>query len=67
MGKYFLQNKEFNDDTYVVYQDNKSAILLAKNGRASRSNRKKHINIRYFLIQDRVENGEVTVVHCPTD
>ena len=38
-----------------------------KNGRASRSNRTKQINIRYFLIQDRVENGEVTVVHCPTD
>ena len=65
--KYFLQNQELNVDTSFFYQDNKSAILLAKNGCASRSNCTKHINIRYYFIQDHVENGDVTMVHCPTD
>jgi hypothetical protein len=42
----------------IVFQDNKSSILLEKNGKASgskRSKRTKHINIRYFSITDRVK------------
>ena len=64
---YFLQNQGFRVDTSVVYQDNKSAILLEENERTSSSNRTKHINVRNFYIYDRVDNGEVTAVHCPTD
>jgi hypothetical protein len=37
----------------IVYQDNQSAILLERNGKASSSKRKKHINIRYFFVTDR--------------
>jgi hypothetical protein len=33
----------------LVYQDNKSSILLEKNGRRSSSKRTRHINTRYFL------------------
>ena len=40
---------------------------MAENGRASTSNRTKKINICYFFIKERVDNDEVTVVHCPTD
>ena len=29
--------------------------------------RTKHINIRYFFIKDRIDAGELTVEHCPTD
>jgi hypothetical protein len=36
------------------FQDNKSSILLEKNGKASSSKCTKHINIRYFFITDRV-------------
>jgi hypothetical protein len=39
----------------VLFQDNKSSILLEKNGKASSSNRTKHINILYFFITDRVK------------
>jgi hypothetical protein len=49
-----------------LFQDNKSSILLEKNGKASSSKRTKHINIRYFFITDRVKNEEVSVVWCPT-
>jgi hypothetical protein len=50
----------------VLFQDNKSSILLEKNVKASSSKRTKHINIRYFFITSRVSNEEVSVVWCPT-
>jgi hypothetical protein len=49
-----------------LYQDNQSAISLEKNGTASSSKRIWHINICHYFITDRVENGEVSVVICPT-
>ena len=50
-----------------MYQDNKSTILLEKNGRRSSGKRTRHINIRYYFIHDRVKAGEVDIEHCPTD
>jgi hypothetical protein len=50
----------------VLFQDNKSSILLEKNGKASSSKRTKHINIWYLFITDRVSKEEVSVVWCPT-
>ena len=53
-------------DDNILYQDNKSSILLKTNGKASRGKRTKHINIRYFFITNRVKKGDVSVVWCPT-
>ena len=64
---YFLKAQGYNYDETIIYQDNKSAILLEKNGMASSSKRTKHINIRYFFIKDRVEKKEVKILYCPTD
>jgi hypothetical protein len=50
----------------ILYQDNKSAILLEKNGKALSSKHTKHVNIRYFFITDRVDEGNVSLVWCPT-
>ena len=49
-----------------VCQDNKSAIPLEKNGRASASKRTRAINMRYFVVTDCVKKGELIVEHCPT-
>ena len=49
-----------------VYQDNQSAVLLEKNGKASSSRRTRHINIRYFFVTDRVSKGEMVIKYCPT-
>ena len=49
-----------------MFQDNRRSILLEKNGKASSSKRTKHINIMYFFITDRVEQGDVSLVWCPT-
>jgi hypothetical protein len=58
------QGFEIHDN--VIFQDNQSAMLLEKNGRASSGRRTRHINIRYFFVTDRVQNGEVRIDYCPT-
>jgi hypothetical protein len=50
----------------ILYQDNKSTILLANNGRWSSGKRTKHIKSRYFYIKDKVDSGEVSIEHKPT-
>ena len=64
--RYFLEAQGYGATDSVVYQDNQSAILLEKNGRASSSKRTRHINIRYFFVTDRVAAKEVAVEYCPT-
>jgi hypothetical protein len=51
----------------IIYQDNMSAMLLEKNGRASSSKKTRHIHIRYFFVQDKIQSGEVSIAHCPTE
>jgi hypothetical protein len=50
----------------IVFQDNKSAILLEKNGKVSNSKCTKHINIRYFFVTDMVNSGKLSVEWCLT-
>jgi hypothetical protein len=50
----------------LLLQDNKSSILLERNGRASSGKRTRHINIRYFFITDRVNMKEISIDWCPT-
>ena len=49
-----------------LFQDNLSTIILAHKGQTS-AERTRHINIRYFFIKDRIENGEVIVKYLSTD
>ena len=63
---YFLQAQGYDIKEATLYQDNKSAILLERNGRKSSGKNTKHVNIRYFFIKDRVDSGEVNIDHCPT-
>ena len=50
-----------------MYQDNKSAILLEKNGKKSSVKCMQALNIRYFLIMDQVEKGMVQIKYCPME
>jgi len=65
--RYFLKAQGYGVKESIVYQDNKSAILLEKNGKASSSKRTKHLSIRYFFVTDRIKKGEVSVEWCPTE
>ena len=64
---YFLKEQGYSTTTPIMYQDNRSAILLEQNGTRSSSKRTKHINVRYYFITDRINNGELIVKYCPTD
>jgi hypothetical protein len=48
----------------ILYQDNRSAILLETNGKLLSSKRTRHINIRYFFVKDRIKKGEIKLEHC---
>jgi hypothetical protein len=63
----FLTYQGFDIKDNVVYQDNQSAILLERNGRASSGRRTRHVNIRYCFVTDRIANKELRVKYCPTD
>jgi hypothetical protein len=65
--RLFLQEQGYRVEDNVVYQDNKSAILLEKNdGKQSSSKRTCAINIRYFFVTDQVEKKTLRVEYCPT-
>jgi hypothetical protein len=65
--RLFMKEQGIKVTDNILYQDNKSAILLEKNGRASSSKRTKHIEIRYYYVEDRIAKGDLSVVWCPTD
>ena len=65
--RYFLMGQGFDLKGNVVYQDNKSAILLETNGFGSSSRRTRHINIRFYFVKDRVNSGKVEIKFLPTD
>ena len=64
--RYFLKAQGYDVKENILYQDNMSSILLARNGKASSSKRTKHIAIRYFFITDRISKGHVNLEWCPT-
>ena len=63
---YFLEAQGYGVQDSIIYQDNQSAMLLEKNGRASSGKQTRHINIRYFFVHDCVVAGEVSIQYCPT-
>ena len=64
--RYFLKAQGYQVTDNVIFQDNKSTMLLERNGKQSSSKRTKHINVRYFFITDRISKGEIRVEWCPT-
>ena len=51
----------------ILYQDNKSAILLETNGRRSTGKRSRALNVRYFFLTNQAEKKNLTIEYCPTD
>jgi len=50
----------------VIYQDNNSTMSLIANGGPC-SKRSRHIDIRHFWMTERVQQGDFTIVRCPTE
>ena len=64
---YFIEAQGYKVARNVIKQDNKSAILLEKNGRASSSSATKHIHNRFFYVKDQIDQGLIEVEHCPAE
>ena len=64
--KLFMEAQGYGIDKNILYQDNKSAILLEVNGKRSSSKRTRALNIRYFFLTDQVKRGNLTIEYCPT-
>jgi hypothetical protein len=62
---YFLKDQGYKVSDIIIFQDNKSTMLLERNGKASSGKRTKHINVRYFFITNWISKGEVHVKWCP--
>jgi hypothetical protein len=65
--RLFMEAQGVKVTDNILYQDNRSAILFERNGRASSSKRTKHIKIRYYYVADPIAKGDLLVVWCPTD
>ena len=61
--KYFMEARGYAIDNNLLYQDNKSTILLAKNGRMSEGKTSRRIHHRVFLITNKIEKEDVSVEH----
>ena len=55
--KLFMEAQGYPIEKNILYQDNKSTILLENNGKRSSSKRTRAFNIRYFFLTDQVERG----------
>jgi hypothetical protein len=64
--KLFLEWQGYHVEKNIMYQDNKSAILLEVNGKRSSGKRTRALNIRYFFLTDQVEKKNVEIQYCPT-
>ena len=65
--KLFMEEQGYPIEKNILYQDNKSAILLETNARTSAGKRSRALNIRYFFLTDQVKKGNVEIQYCPTD
>lgn len=48
-----------------LYCDNKSAVLYSNNNRSS--SRSRHIDIKYLVVKERVQSGEISIEHIGTN
>jgi hypothetical protein len=60
----FLLEQGYGVIENLLLQDNRSSILLERNGSASSSKRTRHMNICYFFISDQVNMKKFTIDWC---
>ena len=64
--KYFLECQGYVVNSSTIYQDNEASILLERNGKRWSKKGTRFINILYFFITNKVQNGEVDIKYMPT-
>ena len=64
--RLFVEAQGYRITENILYQDNKSTILLVENGRKSAGKRSCALNIWYFFIADQQAKGYVNVKYFST-
>ncbi len=67
MSLYFIESQGYKVECIGLHQDNTSTQLLMNNGRFLSGENTKHIQAKFFFIKDRINDGEMIVVNCPTE
>ena len=62
-----MEAQGYSNKKSILYQDNKSSILLETNGRSSAGKQSRALNIWYFFVTNQVELGNVSIEYMPTD
>ena len=62
----FMKEQDYEIKNTLLYQDNQRTIRILADGRNSCKGNSRHINVRYFFVQDRIDKREVRVEYCPT-
>jgi hypothetical protein len=65
--RLFLEAQGVEVTDNVIYQDNQSTMLLAKNGRQSSGKNTMHLEIRYYFVTDNIGRKRVSIEYCPTE
>jgi hypothetical protein len=62
----FMEEQGYNPKTSIK-EENRSTMLLMKNGRLSSGKGTNHLNIRYFYVKDLIDWGLITIENCVSD
>ena len=65
--KRFIESQGFDIDLNILYQDNKSSIKLAENGKNSSGKRTRHFDIKHFYITNLINQKEVRIKYCSSN
>ena len=63
----FLKTQGFALRGSIIKQDNRSAMLLETKGQSSAGKRMRHMDVRFFFVNDLVNKGLISVEHCGTE
>ena len=63
-SKSFMGAQGYMIENNVLYQDDTSTILLAKENHMLAGKRSKYIKNRFFLVTDEIAQDELTVQYC---
>jgi hypothetical protein len=62
----FIKAQGYSIEQNILFQDNQLTMHLEVNGSFSSSKHTKHIKCRFFFIQDKLDDGNLEVIYCPT-
>ena len=61
----FVESQNFGVDKNIIYQYNKSTVILENNDKKSSSKHTRALKIRYLFLTDQIEKGYLSVEYLP--